>query len=519
MPKELIQSLVITALCAALAGPNGAFGASNIPTDSERIARGKYLTTAGDCISCHTAPQGKPFAGGLYMNTPFGPISTPNITPDRQTGIGSYSDADFYRVLHNGIGKQGEYLYPVMPFPWYTKVSRDDVLAIKAYLFSLEPVQNPRPPNKMRFPFNVREGLAAWRALFFRAAAEAPNAGGSAAIGRGGYLVEGLGHCGECHNGDKLVGDSRWGHSLQGGEIDGWYAPNLTSNVGEGIGDWTTPELVQYLQTGVSAKHGLALGPMAEAVHESLSRLDQSDLQAMAEYLKATPASGGFSQAKLADYAGRGAPGATEYLSFCSSCHGVNGAGLPRIAPALIHNGAVSAQGPQNVIRVILGGKEATESYAPMIAIGLSMSDEQVADVANYVRQSWSNAAPATAAPGLVAELRAETQTLLNATSVQQCQADTKSAAQRWIEDPAHGIEPLLSGLTEDNLLERAQKITAKVKLAKPALKKAQAVNALTAAYCPIVQSDTSLSPSQRGQRLGNFSEVVYTELTEHHAL
>jgi mono/diheme cytochrome c family protein len=501
MQKELIQSLAITALCAAIAGPTGAFGASDSRTDSERIARGKYLTTAGDCISCHTAPQGKPFAGGLYMNTPFGPISTPNITPDRQTGIGSYSDADFYRVLHNGIGKQGEYLYPVMPFPWYTKVSRDDVLAIKAYLFSLAPVRNPRPPNKMRFPFDVREGLAAWRALFFRAAAEEPNASGGAALDRGGYLVEGLGHCGECHNGDKLVGASRFGHSLQGGEIDGWYAPNLTSNVREGIGDWTTPE------------------PMAEAVHESLSHLDQSDLQAMAEYLKATPASSGFSQAKLADYAGRDAPGSTEYLTFCSSCHGVNGAGLSRVAPALIHNGAVLAQGPQNVIRVILGGKEATESYAPMIAIGLSMSDAQVAAVANYVRQSWSNAAPATAAPGLVAELRAQTQTLLDATSVQQCQTDTQSAAQRWIDNPAHGIAPLLSGLNEDNLLERAEKITAQVKLAKPALKKAEAVNALTAAYCPVVQSDTTLSPSQRGQRLGNFSEVIYTELTEHRAL
>jgi mono/diheme cytochrome c family protein len=502
-----------------MAWPGGAFGANDIPSNSEQIARGKYLATAGDCISCHTAPQGKPFAGGLYMNTPFGPISTPNITPDRQTGIGSYSDDDFYRVFHNGIGKQGEYLYPVMPFPWYTTVTRDDVLAIKAYLFSLEPIQNPRPPNKMRFPFNVREGLAAWRALFFKASTEEPGRGAGTPIDRGAYLVGGLGHCGECHNGDKLVGNSRFGHTLQGGEIDGWYAPNLTSDMGEGLGEWSTPELVEYLQTGVSAKHGLALGSMAETIHESLSHLDKSDLEAMAEYLKARPAKSGFTQAKFADFAGRDAPGATEFLTFCSSCHGVDGAGVPRVAPALIHNGAVSAQGPQNVIRIILGGKEATESYAPMIAIGASMSNEQVAAVANYVRQSWSNEAPATAVPGMVAELRAETQTLLDATSIEQCKADPKTPARRWIDDPAHGIAPLLSGLTEDNLLERAEKIAGKVNSAKPALKKAQAVNALTAAYCPLVAGDTALSPSQRAQRLGNFSEVIYTEITEHRRL
>jgi mono/diheme cytochrome c family protein len=514
--------IIRIALLACLTVTAAAHAAS--PGDSQ-IARGKYLATAGDCVSCHTAEGGVPFAGGLYMDTPFGPISTPNITPDADTGIGKYSDAEFYRVLHEGRGRHGQYLYPVMPFPWYTHVSRDDVLAIKAYLFSLAPVHSARLPNKMRFPFDVREGLAAWRTLFFTAAKDNPGAAVGSA-GRGAYLVEGLGHCGECHNGSKLVGASRFGRQLQGGEIDGWYAPNLTSDVSEGIGQWSEHDLAHYLKTGVSPEHGVALGPMAQAVHESLGQLDDTDLEAMAAYLKSTPAKAGFKEAQLADYAGRGAPGGATYLSYCSSCHGVNGEGVPHIAPALAQNGAVRAGGPQNVIRVVLGGKEATATYAPMIAIGLGMSDEEVAEVSNYVRQSWGNASPATAVPGMVAALRATTQTLLDATSVAACRpaaesegGSPESAAQRWVDDPAHGITPLLANLTEDNLLDRAEKIAARVRTAKPALPKADAVNALTAAYCPVVQQEAGLTPRQRGQRLGNFSEVVYTELTTRRGL
>ena len=173
-----------------------------------QIERGAYLATAGDCVACHTAPDGRPFTGGLYLPTPFGQISTPNITPDVETGIGAWSDEQFYRAMHEGIGRDGEYLYPAFPFPWYTKVTREDVLAIKAYLFSLPPQRAPRGPMKLAFPFNVREGLLAWRTLFFRPGGLASDPAASDAVNRGAYLVEGLGHCGECHNRSKLFGAS-----------------------------------------------------------------------------------------------------------------------------------------------------------------------------------------------------------------------------------------------------------------------------------------------------------------------
>ncbi len=159
------------------------------------------------------------------MLTPFGPVSTPNITPDKETGIGDWTDDQFYRVLHSGIGKNGQHLYPIMPYPWYTKVTRDDVLAIKAYLFSLKPVHAPRPPNKLAFPFNIRAGLAVWDELFLRQGSFTPDPSKSAEVNRGAYIVQGLGHCGECHNGRNLLGDTAMAEPLRGGPIEHWYAP------------------------------------------------------------------------------------------------------------------------------------------------------------------------------------------------------------------------------------------------------------------------------------------------------
>ena len=204
--------------------------------DDALIKKGEYLMRAGDCIACHTAPGGTPFAGGLYMPTPFGSISTPNITPDKDTGIGTWSDDQFYHAVHDGIGHKGEYLYPVFPFPWYTKVTRDDVMAIKAYLFSLKPEHAPRKPLQLAFPFSIRTALLTWRTAFFKAETFKPDPSASAQVNRGAYLVEGLGHCGECHNHNNVLGASDWSGKLEGGEIDGWYAPNITSNGKEGVG-------------------------------------------------------------------------------------------------------------------------------------------------------------------------------------------------------------------------------------------------------------------------------------------
>ena len=195
------------------------------------------------------------------MPTPFGPISTPNITPDQETGIGTWTDDQFYRTLHSGIGKNGEHLYPVMPYPWFTKVTRDDVLAIKAYLFSLKPVHAPRPPSKLAFPFNIRTGLAVWDELFLRQGTLTPDPSKSAEINRGAYIVEGLGHCGECHNGRNLLGDSAMAEPLRGGPIEHWYAPNITSDVRDGIGKYTDDQVFTFLKTAYRRNGGRLAGP------------------------------------------------------------------------------------------------------------------------------------------------------------------------------------------------------------------------------------------------------------------
>ncbi len=494
---------------AALIASATCLAATGAPADL--IARGKYLAAAGDCAACHTATGGTPYAGGLSMNTPFGPISTPNITPDPTTGIGAWTDDQFYRAMHEGIGKQGEYLYPVMPFPWYTKVSRDDVMAIKAYLFSLPPVKQPRAASHLSFPFNIRESLLAWRKAFFAAGEYKSDPGQSAQVNRGGYLVEGLAHCGECHDSRLLAGDSKFQKPLQGGVIDSWYAPNITSDVHDGIGGWSNQQLVQFMKTGSTPGKGIAVGPMAETVH-SLAQLTNDDLQAIAAYLKSTPAIGNGTR-KGEPTEGPGAPGAQAYLTNCASCHGVEGQGLDKVVPPLAGNGAVLAKGPQNVIQVILGGLEARQGYAPMLAIGAGMDDHDVADVANYVRQNWGNAAPATASANMVYDLRGKTDTLMNAAPLQGCPAVTEPTLAKAIADPHRGIASRLGATTEDNMPKQVQAIVAKVKAAAPGVPQAQVVNGLTAAYCRVVREDAHLDANGKALQLGHFSQLVYLEL------
>jgi mono/diheme cytochrome c family protein len=238
---------------------------------SDLIAKGKYLATMGDCQACHTASGGTPFAGGLEMDTPFGKISTPNITPDKATGIGDYTDQQFIRVFHAGIRRDGAYLYPVMPFPWYAKVTDDDVLAIKAYLFSLPPVTAPRKPLQISFPFNIRTGLGVWDAAFLHEGVFKPDPSKSDEVNRGAYIVEGLEHCGECHDSRNMLGAGAVAKPLQGGEIDHWFAPNITSDVRTGIGRYSDDQLVSFLKTGTAPGVGTVVGPMAQTVHDSLS--------------------------------------------------------------------------------------------------------------------------------------------------------------------------------------------------------------------------------------------------------
>ncbi len=480
--------------------------------DAALIEHGKYLATAGDCEACHSAPGGKPFAGGLYMNTPFGPISTPNITPDEKTGIGKITDEQFYKVFHEGIGEKGEHLYPVMPFPWYTKVTRDDVLAIKAYLFSLQPVDAPRKPLKLVFPFNIRAGLIGWDALFLRDGTFKPDPAKSAEINRGAYLVQGLEHCGECHNGNNMLGDTNMAANLRGGPIDKWYAPNITSDKSQGIGRYSNDQLYTYLKTGHAEGMGVVVGPMAQTMHESLGKLTDSDLHDIVYYLKQTPAKEGFKKREPVAGSQQVAVNAQSYLNYCASCHLQNGQGLAGAVPNLAGNGVVYAQGPQTVIRVILGGINAQGPYSPMPAIGARMTDQEIADATNYVRQAWGNGAPATVGPGEIAPLRPSTQSMLAMNLPGGCPKLAEADTAKVAAEP--DVQKILADTDDQNILNSAEQLVEKMRAGAPKAKQADIINSLTIAYCPIVAARASLpTQGQKSEMLDEFSERVYTEI------
>ncbi len=519
MNRATVAAQIALGVCLTAIVAVTAFGATPPPPatpaastgQAALIAKGKYLATAGDCVSCHTAPGGQPMAGGLGMDTPFGKIYTPNITPDKATGIGNMTEAQFYDVLHNGIGGHGQYLYPAMPFPWYTRVTRADVDAIKAYIFSVPPVHAPDKGNALAFPFNIREGLLAWRLAFFHEGTFKPDPSKSAQINRGAYLVEGLGHCGECHNNNNLFGSSKIAGRLQGGMIDNWYAPNITGDTLQGVGAWSQDQLATFLKTGAApAGAGVALGPMMETIHNSLRYLTDDDIQAIAAYLKAVPPKTEYKETKGEVTAS----GADVYLSYCASCHQQNGRGVPGQIPALAGNGAVKAKEPNNIIRVVLGGLTATKTYAPMPALGAGMTDPQIAAVANYIRTAWGNGAPANAEAGLVGKLRQDVHTLMAVNGLKGCPTDlARPDIQKAVDAPDSPIAAGLKGMTDANLLETVDAIIPKLKAAAPNTPTHELVNGMTSAYCPMLMADPSLTQAQRAARLGTFGEVLYGQL------
>lgn len=478
------------------------------------VAKGQYLATMGDCISCHTPPDGKPFQGGMAMQTPFGTIYPPNITPDKETGIGNWSDDEFYAAMHEGLGLHGSYLYPVFPFPWYTKVTRDDALAIKAYLFTLEAVHSPTKPVKFSFPFNIRDALLAWRVAFFKSETFAPDPKKSAEENRGAYIVEGLGHCGECHNRSKLTGVTDLSGRLEGGEIQGWYAPNITSDGKQGVGSWSTEEIVTFLRKGIAPGGGVVFGPMKEVVYNSTSKMTDEDLKSIAAYLKSFPADKTYQPSSQDQAQVVAARGADDYLSHCATCHGVEGQGLAGKVPPLVNNGGVTTQGPENVIRVSVGGLLAEGGRSPMPAAAASLSDQQVADIANYVRTAWGNKAPANAEPGLVAKLRKETPSILAASTPAECSVpDDANYIAKGIDQEA--VRAAVKGVQMPDLLEKIDDLVPKMRASDPQAGDDKIINAMIQAYCPLAMGNDSVPLLQRRTDLGNFATLVYGRMQE----
>jgi mono/diheme cytochrome c family protein len=413
MKKRLFYALAaVAALLLAAIGWNwprehfvpSASAADHAPT-AANLARGAYLARAGDCMACHTARGGAEYAGGRPLDTPFGRLYAPNITPDPATGIGAWNADDFWRALHNGKSRDGRLLYPAFPYTNYTKITRPDADALFAYLQSLPPVRQASRPHALRFPYNRQLMLAGWRLLYFKPGVFAADTRRDAAWNRGAYLVEGLGHCSACHSSRNSLGASEG--TLTGGLIQtlGWYAPSLASNAEAGLGNWDQAHIVQLLKTGVSPR-GAVFGPMAEVVSKSLQYLSDADVAAMAGYLQSLPAVPAGARQELAPQADQQQVldhGKALYGKHCADCHGANGKGAPPAYPPLAGNQALAMDESVNAIRIVLNGGFAPATAGNPRPYGMPpyshvLNDQEVAAVVTYLRASWGNrAAPVSA--------------------------------------------------------------------------------------------------------------------------
>ncbi|WP_442965510.1 cytochrome c [Ralstonia sp. A12] len=387
--------------------------------DHMLIERGRYLAQAGDCAACHTGKGAAPFSGGLKMNVPMlGAIFSTNITPDPETGIGRYSEAEFARALRDGVAKDGHNLYPAMPYPSYAKVSDEDAAALYAYfMHGVEPVKRANQAPEIPKLLQMRWPLKIWNMLFLDNQRFKPLPAKSVEWNRGAYLVQGLGHCGTCHT-PRGIGlqekalDERSSTYLSGAVLDGWFASNLTGNPTTGLGKWSDQDIVDFLKTGANT-HATAFGPMTEVVNHSTQWMTDRDLAAMARYLKSLPAAGASAVPPGAISPQTMAHGAQVYQNFCVACHLPNGNGTaPWLAP-LAGNPNVLEPNPLSLINVTLNGTEAlvidgVPAPYPMPAHRPALSDAEIANVLTYTRNSWGNQAPAVTADEVKA-LRKET--------------------------------------------------------------------------------------------------------------
>jgi len=362
------------------------------------VARGEYLVRAGDCVACHTMPGGAAFAGGRAIKLPFGTIYVRNITPDAETGIGRWTDDDFVRAMQQGVSKSGEHLYPAFPYTSYTKLSRDDVLAIKAYLFSLPPVRQATPPADLKFPYNQRWAMAAWNLLFNPNERLTPDPAKPADWNRGAYLVEALGHCGECHTPRRFTQSLDNSQKFAGTVQQGWQAYNITADKQSGIGGWSDEALASYLSTGHADGHGSASGPMAEAIADSLSHLTPDDIRAIVVYLRGIPAISTVPAVAEAPAASKATPpapslGSRIFAGECANCHRWDGSGAQSRYAALLGSRTVNDPDATNLVTILLGGSDVRYPGGRvfMPPFGKGRSDDELAAVANFTSAYFGN--------------------------------------------------------------------------------------------------------------------------------
>jgi alcohol dehydrogenase (quinone), cytochrome c subunit len=426
-PLRVVTGLVVLGVVglAGAVGATKAFGGVGgdpyatlpVPITQALIQRGAYVAIEGDCAACHTAPGGQPFAGGLPIATPIGTVFTTNITPDEATGIGAYTYGDFERAVRRGIRPDGSALYPAMPYPSYAHVSDADMQALYAYVsHGIQPVAQPDKPEDMPWPLSMRWPLTYWRWMFAPAVAPATTqASDDSELDRGAYLVEGLEHCGTCHTDrgfglqEKALTPQDGPQYLGGAVVDNYDASDLRGDMLTGLGSWSEADIVAFLKTGRNSRTA-AFGGMSEVVSDSTQHLHDSDLTAIAHFLKSLPASDpvtGDQQVFTYDpAAGKAlaagnvsAPGALDYVNNCAACHLTSGMGYANTFPTLAGNPVVNTQNPVSLIHIILAGgsipsTQATPTSFTMPSFATRMTDQEIADVVTFIRSSWGNKAP-----------------------------------------------------------------------------------------------------------------------------
>ncbi|AUT75635.1 cytochrome C [Paraburkholderia hospita] len=380
--------------------------------DAQTRLAGARVVALGDCIVCHTAKGGKPFAGGLPLATPFGTIYATNITPDVETGIGSWSLEAFTRAVRYGVARDGHLLYPAFPYIHFTRMSDGDIAAAYAYLMTRDPVEATAPANKLIFPLNFRPLLAFWNVLFLHPGAQQPEASKDAEWNRGKLLADGLGHCASCHSPLNLIGGEKSGHAFDGGIVDGWEAPALNA-LGAAPKPWTKEQLVTYLRTGRTSEHGAAAGPMLPVTRD-LATVPEEDVQAIATYLlsiqkpRPVAATNVSAESNTSTEAQRGA---ILFAASCAQCHGPK-APMQSIGerPTLAFSTAVNAASPRNAIQMMLSGNgwhgEDSMNYMP--AFSQIYNDQQIADLASYIRATYSQRGPWTDVEAMADKVRKE---------------------------------------------------------------------------------------------------------------
>ncbi|WP_179404953.1 cytochrome c [Burkholderia guangdongensis] len=396
--SRLARHALVAACALALAACGSRESSSSTASAApagDAVARGRYLVKAADCAACHTAKDGAPFAGGVKLDSPYGTFYGSNITPDKDHGIGNWSADDFYRALHDGDAR-GKRLYPSMPYTSYRQLTRTDTDAMYAYLMTVKPVAADAPANELKFPYNLRFGMALWDLFFLKDSLPDASTGQSADWQRGRYLANALGHCAECHTPRTFTGQLDGAKPFGGAALGRVAAPEITPAALAARG-WTGQDLQTFFGVGI-APQGSAFGEMYPVVHLSTQYLTKDDLRGLSVYLLGdTPPAPQPVKPPPAD-AARLDPGRSIYIAVCAGCHGLSGEGKPHVAVAMNGNSTLRQSDPRNLLVAVLDGIDAqpfagVESMQSMPGFAHKLSDDDVAQLSNYLRATWGGQA------------------------------------------------------------------------------------------------------------------------------